>query len=580
MKDLSLLKKKLAGYSAVAGVVIACVQESDGQIIYTDVNPDEIVGASWSYLDLDNDSIFDFRFLDYDGINGYCPWGGANADALASNYLLESAAGHIAALNLSSTIEQSFQDYSVWATHSQDFFHYSCFGSSEACDFCDTLGPWDNVHDKYMGIILHQSDGNHYGWIRLTLGRWIENRIKDYAYQSQPDISILAGQFDNVDTLQAVVTPSDTISVCTNTTVQLTVNAGPAYLIQWQKNGVNIFNGVNPTYSTVQPGDYRTIVSALGFTDTSNTVTVMVHTPMPVITQSGDTLFATVTAAASYQWYESGPTLIIGATNASYIFTQPGVYYVSIIDSEGCISPLTGIYAAACINIDLTNNPLTSIICQGDHAPLQAYVYSGMEYQWFLNDQPIAGATTAHYNAYSAGQYFVTSRKISNNCRDTSSTYSLLVDNPVLPVIQQETDSLVSTASSGYQWYFNGSLIPGATNQIFIPTQAGSYQVEVTDSNGCSAISQSFDFIATNTGNMVVADFFDAFVEDHQLHIHFNQSPLSSRMILFNDLGVKLREAIITQNELVMDVSQLGTGIYFVAVDNQNRRSVKKVVIE
>lgn len=51
-------------------------------------------------------------------------------------------------------------------------------------------------------------------------------------------------------------------------------------------------------------------------------------------------------------------------------------------------------------------------------------------------------------------------------------------------------------------------------------------------------------------------------------------------MILFNDVGVKLNEQAITQSELIIDVSPLAAGIYFVAVDNGENREVKKVVIE
>jgi len=51
-------------------------------------------------------------------------------------------------------------------------------------------------------------------------------------------------------------------------------------------------------------------------------------------------------------------------------------------------------------------------------------------------------------------------------------------------------------------------------------------------------------------------------------------------MFLLNDLGAKLREQPITQSELVMDISQLAAGIYFVVVENNEKRQVKKVVIE
>ena len=40
-----------------------------------------------------------------------------------------------------------------------------------------------------------------------------------------------------------------------------------------------------------------------------------------------------------------------------------------------------------------------------------------------------------------------------------------------------------------YQWFFNGSMIPGADQQTYAITEPGEYSVAITDSNGCSAMS-------------------------------------------------------------------------------------------
>src|SRR6185436_18691595 len=104
---------------------------------------------------------------------------------------------------------------------------------------------------------------------------------------------------------------------------------------------------------------------------------------------------------------------------------------------------------------------------------------------------------------------------------------------------------------------------------------------QITDVYGCTAISQPYDFFATGSNSASAPDLFDAFVENHHLILQFHQSPLPSRVILFNDVGVKLNEQAITQSKLVMNVSHLAKGIYLVAVDSADeKRSVKKVVIE
>lgn len=84
---------------------------------------------------------------------------------------------------------------------------------------------------------------------------------------------------------------------------------------------------------------------------------------------------------------------------------------------------------------------------------------------------------------------------------------------------------------------------------------------------------------ATQVKPIAATNLFNALVKDHQLILHFHQSPLPSQMFLLNEVGVRLREQSITQSEMVMDVSQLAAGIYFVVVDDHEKRQVKKVVI-
>jgi hypothetical protein len=59
-----------------------------------------------------------------------------------------------------------------------------------------------------------------------------------------------------------------------------------------------------------------------------------------------------------------------------------------------------------------------------------------------------------------------------------------------------------------YQWYLNDSAIPNATNASYLPTNLGSYTVEITDfATGCSKVSEptvlssSFDVSFTGTNN-------------------------------------------------------------------------------
>nr|MBK9653722.1 T9SS type A sorting domain-containing protein [Bacteroidota bacterium] len=107
------------------------------------------------------------------------------------------------------------------------------------------------------------------------------------------------------------------------------------------------FNGASPDTSTVQNptnicyNNYGSFDVTLIACNTAGCDTLTLpgfineyQSPIPTITQSNDTLFAS--AAVSFQWWSVSAGIIPGATNSFFIPTQAGNYYVIINDSIGC----------------------------------------------------------------------------------------------------------------------------------------------------------------------------------------------------------------------------------------------------
>jgi hypothetical protein len=82
---------------------------------------------------------------------------------------------------------------------------------------------------------------------------------------------------------------------------------------------------------------------------------------------------------------------------------------------------------------------------------------------------------------------------IANNLKScVSPTVTITaLSNPIVS-INSIGDTLTCTSGSNYQWYFNGSMIPGANSSSFIANGTGNYSVLVTFANGCSNISPDF----------------------------------------------------------------------------------------
>ncbi|MEX1002133.1 MAG: T9SS type A sorting domain-containing protein [Crocinitomicaceae bacterium] len=61
------------------------------------------------------------------------------------------------------------------------------------------------------------------------------------------------------------------------------------------------------------------------------------------------------------------------------------------------------------------------------------------------------------------------------------------------PVITSNAGVLETGNFATYQWYLNGNLLNGMTNQTLVPIDTGYYSVLVTNVNGCSGQSSDFD---------------------------------------------------------------------------------------
>src|SRR3989339_787517 len=96
----------------------------------------------------------------------------------------------------------------------------------------------------------------------------------------------------------------------------------------------------------------------------------------------------------------------------------------------------------------------------------------------------------------------------SNIPQDTaySSIYIHVNQLPAKPVIAGRNDTLFSSSSSKYQWYVDSMLMNGETKRYVIPPKNGIYFVEITDSNGCSSMSDLFSYSFNSSATITVAD--------------------------------------------------------------------------
>lgn len=269
---------------------------------------------------------------------------------------------------------------------------------------------------------------------------------------------------------------------CTGNTGSATVNvlqgSGP-YTYLWS-NGAN-----TQTINNIASGTYTVTVSGAGGCSATTTAVIQNAGGLTVSMVSANTSCgqsngsATVqpssgTQPYSYAWNNN-------ASSASISNLAAGTYIVTVTDAAGCSASASAVINPSGSNsVTITSNK--AVICAGDSAQIcapQGYV----SYSWNT------GATSPCISAKNAGDYWVTVTD-NGNCTALSNFLPLNVF-PQPPVsVSVNGDTLKSVNAVSYQWFLNGNPIPGATSSTYIATQSGSYQVQVTNENGCKSLSQ------------------------------------------------------------------------------------------
>lgn len=208
MKKVFTPNRKLMQYTASAAAFMAA-GTMDAAVVYVDVDPDNTIGGEGGIMliDINEDGTDDFQFTvySYSGVFTYSSikisYGvkAAVANALVNNEFVGT---------LQSTMGYTFNylpilDEGAVIGSSQNFVtgtgslavSVSLFGFPYY-----SFGNWGGAEMSYMGFRLVQDGNNNYGWMRLSVsddGSSIT--LHDYAYQTNAEQSITAGQLVGVD---------------------------------------------------------------------------------------------------------------------------------------------------------------------------------------------------------------------------------------------------------------------------------------------------------------------------------------------------------------------------------------------
>jgi hypothetical protein len=156
---------------------------------------------------------------------------------------------------------------------------------------------------------------------------------------------------------------------------------------------------------------------------------------------------------------------------------------------------------------------------------------------------------------------------------------------PPAPVINSTGDALHSSEPSGNQWYFQGTLIAGATGQTYVATQTGYYW-DIVTLNGCSSDTSNHVFIIPTGIDQHSSAAINIYPvpNDGQFNVTMTTASEESFSIrVYNNLGIKIyEETKVEVNgtlQKVIDLRPVPDGIYTVIFENNQNQVVKKIVV-
>lgn len=209
-------------------------------------------------------------------------------------------------------------------------------------------------------------------------------------------------------------------------------------------------------------------------------------------------------APNNWQWSFPGgsPSSSTSQNPGNICYNAAGDYNVQLIVSNPLGSDT--LLLTNFIHVDAipqTNAGVDVVVCEG--SSLQLNGSGAATYTWSPAATLVnAGSSNPIASPVSTTTYTLTGT--NGSCSTTDEVTIWVNANPVTPTITPVSGELQSSGAFAYQWYFNGTPIPGATLQNLFPTQIGNYTVTTFDSIGCFSTSNPYLVTIVGVNNIDV----------------------------------------------------------------------------
>jgi hypothetical protein len=311
-------------------------------------------------------------------------------------------------------------------------------------------------------------------------------------------------------------------SVCSNTVTSYSISKYSGHYVGWLVTNGTIAGPTNDSIVVVRwnnPGTFliRAVLTnnQTGCTDTVSRNFVIL--PLPngdftgMINVCGGCTEKYISKEKGYinNWNVIGGVIIGSKTDDSVSITwntngPASLNLVKINTSTNCKDSVTKF-----ISISSSLKPSISgdsNVCQGETIAYSTSSSNKFTNKWFVKNGAIIGPDNTYtlsvkWDNIGGGEVKVV--QTNNETIETDSTsLSVVIDLvPPKPTITRTGMKLISSAVVGNQWYINKSKLTGETGREITPQEEGTYNVDATNNNCKSEISNDYDFSFSSADN-------------------------------------------------------------------------------
>jgi hypothetical protein len=205
---------------------------------------------------------------------------------------------------------------------------------------------------------------------------------------------------------------------------------------------------------------------------------------------------------------------------------------------------------------------------------------------WDFGD-PASGVNNTYegtdpYHLFTAPGTYTITLTFTNRCNQFVISRDVFIPNttpPAVPSIVLNAAFLEASVAPNYQWYLNDSIIFGANNFAYAPTQNGIYTVSTTQ-NGCTVFSLPFQLATVALEAMKKINSFSLLQTNELVTLQCNPITDCFQSVELIDLQGRVLQTYAfqqKQSKVEISISELQSGVYFLRV---NGREVRKVLKE